>query len=62
VGEILEVKNLSKYFGGLEAFSEVNLTVAEGEIAGLIGPNGAGKTTLINCITGVYPPTRGSLL
>jgi len=61
VGEILELKNLSKSFGGLEAFSGVNLTVPEGEIAGLIGPNGAGKTTLINCITGVYRPTRGGV-
>ena len=61
VGEILELKNLSKSFGGLEAFSGVNLTVPEGEIAGLIGPNGAGKTTLINCITGVYRPTRGEV-
>ena len=61
MGEILELKNLSKSFGGLEAFSGVNLTVPEGEIAGLIGPNGAGKTTLINCITGVYRPTRGEV-
>jgi branched-chain amino acid transport system ATP-binding protein len=62
VKEILEIKDLSKSFGGLEAFAKVSLTVQEGEIAGLIGPNGAGKTTLVNCITGVYRPTRGEIL
>ena len=58
----LEVKNLSKHFGGLKANDEVNLTVEKGEIVGLIGPNGAGKTTLFNCIAGFYPPTSGQIL
>lgn len=62
VKKILEIKDLAKYFGGLRAIENVNLDIREGEIMGLIGPNGAGKTTLINCITGVYRPTRGEIL
>jgi branched-chain amino acid transport system ATP-binding protein len=58
---ILEIRNLSMTFGGLLAFKDVSLDIEPGEIVGLIGPNGAGKTTLINCITGVYQPTTGSI-
>ena len=58
---ILEVKGLSKYFGGLAALSNVNLTIQEGEIRGIIGPNGAGKTTLFNVISGVYKPSSGQI-
>ena len=56
---VLKVKNLTMTFGGLTALDRVNLTVQRGEIAALIGPNGAGKTTFFNCITGIYPPSRG---
>ena len=59
---ILEVKHVSKFFGGLAANSDVTFTVKQGTILGLIGPNGAGKTTLFNCITGYYPPSRGEVL
>jgi len=59
---ILEVKDLSKYFGGLAALSDLDLTIDEGEIRGIIGPNGAGKTTLFNVISGVYRPTKGSVI
>jgi branched-chain amino acid transport system ATP-binding protein len=58
---ILEVKNVSKFFGGLAANSDVSFNVEQGMIMGLIGPNGAGKTTLFNCITGYYPPSRGEV-
>lgn len=56
---ILEVKNVTKVFGGLTAVNDVTFSLPEGQILGLIGPNGAGKTTLFNCINGVYPITRG---
>lgn len=56
---ILEVKNLTKNFGGLCAVSNVSITINQGELIGLIGPNGAGKTTLFNLLTGVYEPSSG---
>lgn len=59
---ILEIKSVSKFFGGLAANSNVSFSVEEGMIMGLIGPNGAGKTTLFNCITGYYPPSKGEIL
>jgi len=59
---ILEVKNLTKDFGGLRALDSLSLEVYPGEIVALIGPNGAGKTTFFNCITGMYPPTGGDML
>ena len=59
---ILEIRNVSKFFGGLAANSDVSFSMDEGMIMGLIGPNGAGKTTLFNCITGFYPPSRGDVL
>ena len=54
----LEVKGLTKKFGGLLAVNQLDLTVNKGEIAGLIGPNGAGKTTTFNLITSVLQPTK----
>ncbi len=59
---ILEIKHVSKFFGGLSANSDVSFDVEPGSITGLIGPNGAGKTTLFNCITGYYPPSKGDIL
>jgi len=59
---LLELRNLYKAFGGLQAISNVSLTVNEGEIVSVIGPNGAGKSTLFNLITGVYKPDRGDIL
>jgi branched-chain amino acid transport system ATP-binding protein len=59
---ILEVRSLTKRFGGLTAIDDVSFTVAEGQIIGLIGPNGAGKSTLINLITGHLRPTSGRIL
>ena len=56
---ILQVQDLTKRFGGLQALSAVTFDLAEGQILGLIGPNGAGKTTLFNVINGVYTPERG---
>lgn len=58
---ILEVNNISISFGGIQALTDVGLTVKESEILGLIGPNGAGKTVLLNCINGVYVPDKGTI-
>src|SRR5512143_3907162 len=58
---ILEVSQVSKFYGGLAANSDVSFSGEGGAIVGLIGPNGAGKTTLFNCITGFYPPSRGEV-
>ena len=57
----LRLENVSKRFGGLLAVNNLDLKVPEGKILSLIGPNGAGKTTVFNMITGVYPPTEGSI-
>ena len=59
---ILEIRHVSKFFGGLAANSDVSFVVNEAEIVGLIGPNGAGKTTLFNCIVGYYPPSKGEVI
>lgn len=58
---LLELKGVSKNFGGLKAVSQVSLTLEKGEILGIIGPNGAGKTTLFNTITGFYKPDEGEI-
>lgn len=58
---VLDIKELTKYFGGLAAVKDFEITMEEGELVGLIGPNGAGKTTIFNLITGVYLPTKGSI-
>lgn len=58
---LLEVKHLTKNFGGLTAVGDVTMELNEGELVGLIGPNGAGKTTLFNLLTGVYEPSEGTV-
>ena len=58
---LLEISELTKYFGGLAAVEQFDMAVNEGEIVGLIGPNGAGKTTVFNLVTGVLRPTKGTL-
>jgi branched-chain amino acid transport system ATP-binding protein len=58
---LLEVKALTKSFGGLMAVSNVDIEIAGGEILSMIGPNGAGKTTVFNLITGIYRPDRGGI-
>jgi len=59
---MLELRYVSKSFGGISACQDVSFTVCKNEITGLIGPNGAGKTTIFNLITGVYAPTTGNIL
>jgi len=60
--DILKTEKLTKKFGALEAVSNVDLLVKEGEIHSIIGPNGAGKTTLFNIVAGVYSPTTGTII
>jgi len=58
---VLELRNLAKSFGGVQAVLDLTLTLSAGRITGLIGPNGAGKTTVFNLITGVFRPSGGSI-
>ena len=58
---LLEVENMTHYFGGLRAVHDFNLQIEPGRIYGLIGPNGAGKTTIFNLITGIYRPSEGRI-
>jgi simple sugar transport system ATP-binding protein len=57
----LEVRNLSKNFGAVQALSDVSFSLYQGEVLGLLGDNGAGKSTLVNCVSGVISPTGGSI-
>jgi len=59
---LLEIRRVSKRFGGLAALTNVTYSVNQGEILGLIGPNGAGKTTLFNVVNGFYQPSQGEIL
>ncbi len=59
---ILEVKDVGKRFGGLQALSDVNLSVKENTVHAIIGPNGAGKSTLLNCLVGKLIPDTGSVM
>ena len=58
---LLQIRNLSHFFGGLRAVYDYNLTLEDGELVGLIGPNGAGKTTIFNLVTGAYKPSEGEV-
>lgn len=58
---ILEIENVSLQFGGIKALDSVTYHINQGEIFSLIGPNGAGKTSMLNCISGLYQPTGGSI-
>ncbi|NYF24790.1 ABC transporter ATP-binding protein [Sporosarcina sp. JAI121] len=61
MGPILEIENVSLQFGGVKALDNVSYHIEKGEIFSLIGPNGAGKTSMLNCISGLYQPTGGSI-
>lgn len=58
---MLEVQDIAKRFGGIQALEGISFTMPQGQIGGIIGPNGAGKTTLFNMISGIYKPDRGSI-
>ena len=58
---LLQISDMTHFFGGLRAVYQYNLSIEPGEICGLIGPNGAGKTTIFNLITGIHAPTKGSV-
>ena len=58
---LLQIRDLTHYFGGLRAVYDYNLDLEQGELVGLIGPNGAGKTTIFNLVTGAYKPTEGEV-
>jgi branched-chain amino acid transport system ATP-binding protein len=60
-GNLIEVRGVSKSYGGVVANKDVSIDVAEGGITGLIGPNGSGKTTLFNSIVGYHPIDEGSI-
>jgi len=59
---LLQISNMTHFFGGLRAVHDFNLEIEPGEIKGLIGPNGAGKTTIFNLITGIHTPSEGQIL
>jgi len=58
---MLEIRGLTKHFGGIRAVDGVDLLLGEGDLVGLIGPNGSGKTTVFNLVTGIYRPDAGSI-
>jgi len=59
---LLQVKNMTHYFGGLRAVHQYHLEIEPGQIRALIGPNGAGKTTVFNLITGIHRPSQGQVI
>jgi branched-chain amino acid transport system ATP-binding protein len=59
---LLETKNLTKHFGGLKALDGIDMRVERERIMSIIGPNGAGKTTFFNCVTGMFQPTKGTVI
>ena len=59
---LLELRDVTKFFGRLAALENINLTVNEGEVLGIVGPNGSGKSTMINVISGYYRPSRGTIV
>lgn len=61
MGNILEIRNIEKSFGGVKALDGISLSIRENSVTAVIGPNGSGKTTFLNCINGVYVPEKGTI-
>ena len=59
--KLIEVKNLSQNFGGIQAINNISFNIKKGELVGLIGPNGCGKSTTFNCLSGLIKPAKGSI-
>ena len=59
---LLELRNVSKFFGSLAALENISLEINQGELVGLVGPNGSGKTTLFNVVSGFYRPSKGEII
>ena len=62
MGNVIEFRNITKYFPGVKALDDISFTANGGEVLALMGENGAGKSTLMKCLIGIHPPTSGKIV